>query len=80
MLSRALTHRAVSLPHFEGDAYQDPDIQRAMKRVDAKPFDEPMLNESDLYDAVQELDDVADARRFTACLEAAQTAPVRLAG
>lgn len=45
VLARALTDRTVSLPHFEGDAYQDPDIRRAMKLVDAKPFDAPMLNE-----------------------------------
>ncbi|MDB5866660.1 MAG: hypothetical protein JWO70_4466 [Betaproteobacteria bacterium] len=45
VLSRALTDRAVSLPHFEGDTYQDPDVQRAMKLVDVQPFDEPMMNE-----------------------------------
>ncbi|OGA47946.1 MAG: hypothetical protein A3G24_08300 [Betaproteobacteria bacterium RIFCSPLOWO2_12_FULL_62_13] len=136
VLARALSNRAVSLPHFEGDAYQDANIQRAMKLVDAQPFDEPMLNElgasgavivlrlkdgrqlagkirrpighepgvplpsdlvkakfqvcvsrrlspkqmADLYDSVQEFERVADVRRFTACFEAAQAAPVRLAG
>jgi 2-methylcitrate dehydratase PrpD len=45
VLARALTDRTVSLPHFEGDSYRDPDVERAMSLVDVQPFDEPMLNE-----------------------------------
>jgi 2-methylcitrate dehydratase PrpD len=43
VLARALTDRAVSLAHFEGDAYRQPDVQRVMQQVAAVPFDEGTL-------------------------------------
>jgi 2-methylcitrate dehydratase PrpD len=39
VLARALVNRSVSLEHFDGDTYKAPEVQRAMKLVDAAPFD-----------------------------------------
>jgi 2-methylcitrate dehydratase PrpD len=43
VLARALTDRAVILPHFEGDAYRDPAVQQVMKRVSVGTFDAETL-------------------------------------
>lgn len=43
VLARALTDRAVTLTHFEGDAYRDSGVQRAMKLVRPEAFDEGTL-------------------------------------
>jgi hypothetical protein len=40
----------------------------------------PPQQMADLYEGVQAFEDVADVRRFTACMETAQAAPVRRAG
>ena len=45
VLARALTDRAVTLAHFEGESYLDRRTQEVMKRVEAGPFDERLRSE-----------------------------------
>lgn len=45
VLARAVTDRAVTLTHFEGDSYRDENVRRAMSRVKPAPFDSRMLSE-----------------------------------
>ncbi|MGZ5703665.1 MAG: hypothetical protein ACXWIM_22590, partial [Burkholderiales bacterium] len=40
LLARAVTDRAVTLPHFAGESYLDHCTQDVMKRVKPVPFDE----------------------------------------
>lgn len=45
VLARALTARAVSLPHFAGDAHLEPGVRAAASLVEAKPMSEAQLRE-----------------------------------
>jgi 2-methylcitrate dehydratase PrpD len=64
VLARALIDRAVSLAHFEGDAYRQPDVQRAMRQVVAAPFDEHTLAQLGDPGAAIAIT-LKDGRRFT---------------
>ena len=41
VLARAVTDRAVTLPHFEGDAYREARVESVMQRVRPEAFDAP---------------------------------------
>jgi 2-methylcitrate dehydratase PrpD len=45
VLARALTDRAVTLAHFDGESYLDPRTHDVMRRVQPVPFDERLRNE-----------------------------------
>ncbi len=50
VLARALVDRGVTLSHFEGDSYRDPEIQRAMALVHVVPLDaQTLAREGDFF-------------------------------
>ena len=50
VLARALVDREVTLSHFEGDSYQDQEIQEAMKLVRLDPLDaQTLASEGDFF-------------------------------
>jgi 2-methylcitrate dehydratase PrpD len=68
VLARALVNREVTLPHFEGNSYCDPAIERAMALVRVAPLDaQTLAREGDSYAEI--VVSLHDGRTFTGSIE-----------
>lgn len=68
VLARALTDRAVSLSHFDGEAYCEPEAQRVMKLIAAQPLDERVVAELGHFAAAIAIT-LKDGRRFEGTID-----------
>jgi 2-methylcitrate dehydratase PrpD len=67
-VARALSDRAVTLAHFEGDAHHDPAIRDLMRRVTARPHPD-MPADSPLQWGAEVVVTTTDGQRFSARLD-----------
>ena len=68
--ARALMHGKVTLEHFQGDAYRDPDVVRLLQRVQAAPYTEKQFDSANHFGGEAKVT-MKDGRTYCAKVDSA---------